>query len=99
MAPAADPEQPESEIERILELLQRDKQLRDDLAVSCSRDEASLQMAEPSEPTEKLRLGEVCKTVGGRVANSRARVRIGQATHDPRPAVSKSCLIELEVLT
>ena len=59
LATENDPQQPAETHERILELLLRDQQLSDDLAVQLSCDEARHQMAEPSEPTEKLHVGPV----------------------------------------
>ena len=93
LAAEDDLEQPAQKTKRVLELLQRDQQLRDDLAVSCSRDETRLQMAEPSESEEKLRLEQVRKAVGKRVADPCASVRRREtADGAPTAAVPKSCL-------
>ena len=81
------PEQPAGTPAGLLELLQRDQQLRDDLAVSCSRDEARLQMAQPPQPTEELWLEAVQRAVDEPVANPRARVCGGEAVDGTRSPV------------
>ena len=73
LAAEDDPQQPEETSERILELLLRDQQLSDDLAIQLSRDEARLQMAEPTQPTQKLHVGTVQETLVRPMANPRSQ--------------------------
>ena len=70
LAAMHDPQQSEVKAARLLELLQRAGQLDDDVAVSCSRDETSLQVAQPPQSKAKLHVDDVQQIVDERLANS-----------------------------
>ncbi len=69
LAAQDDLEQPEEEAARVLELLLRDSQQQDDVALHERGDNAPVQVAEPAKSTQELHVGEVPEALERRLAD------------------------------
>ena len=93
LAAMHDPQQSEVKAARLLELLQRAGQLDDDVEVSCSRNEASLQMAQPPQSEAKLHVDKVQRVVDEGLADPSSALCGARRIQSPT-AIACPCLIK-----